>query len=212
LPQASSRCTAATLSEREKRVDPGAFVVNRALERERWARDKLAEHAGRTVRFRAGLASVTWTIEDDGRLRESSNPPELTLTVSPLRLPALLAQPSRWKELVEVEGDSAVATTFEQLSLALPLVVEQGFARALGPIAGAFVADTGRRLLAFPEYAAKRFGDSMARYAVDESGLGVRGSEARTFFDDVAALTSRVDALSARVDTIDAATSRKRRR
>ncbi|HXX82679.1 MAG TPA: SCP2 sterol-binding domain-containing protein [Casimicrobiaceae bacterium] len=193
-------------------MDPGAFVVNRTLERERWARDKLAAHAGRTVRFKVGPASVTWTIEDDGRVRESSNPPELALTVSPLRLPALLAQPSRWEELVEVDGDSALATTFEELSLALPMLVEQSFARVLGPIAGAFVADTGRRLLAFPEYAAKRFGDSAARYAIDEAGLGVRGSEARRFFDDVAALASRVDALSARIDAIDAAASRRRRR
>jgi ubiquinone biosynthesis protein UbiJ len=193
-------------------MDPGAFVVNRALERERWARDKLAAHAGRTVRFRIGPASVAWTVEQDGRLRESSGAPDLTLTVSPMRLPTLLAQPSRWEELVKADGDPSLAATLEELSLALPMLVEQSFARVLGPIAGAFAADTGRRMLAFPEYAAKRFGESVARYAVDESSLGVRSSEARAFFDGVTELASRVDALSRRLDAIDAAAPRKRKR
>ena len=193
-------------------MDPGAFVVNRALERERWARDRLAAYAGRTVRFRVGPASVVWTIDQDGRLQESSSAPDLTLTVSPLRLPALLAQPSRWEELVQADGDSALATTLEELSLAMPLLVEQSFARVLGPIAGAFVADTGRRMLAFPEYAAKRFGENVKRYAVDEATFGVRGSEVRAFSAGVTELASRVDALSARLDAIDTATARKRRR
>ena len=193
-------------------MDPRAFVVNRALERERWAREKLAAHAGRTVRFRVGPASVAWTVDQDGRWCESSGAPDLTLTVSPLRLPALLAQPSRWQELVAADGDSAFATTLEELSLSLPTLVEQSFARVLGPIAGAFVADAGRRMLAFPEYAARRFGDSVARYAVDDAALGVRGSEARAFSAGVTELAARVDALSARFDALDAAASRKRRR
>jgi ubiquinone biosynthesis protein UbiJ len=189
-------------------VDPGAFLFNRTLERERWARDKLAAHAGRVVRFKIGPASATWAIEADGRVRETADAPDLTLAVSPLRLPTLLAQPSRWPDLVETTGDAALATTLEELSLTVPMLVEQSFARVLGPIAGAFVADTGRRMLGFPDYAAQRFGESVVRYAVDERELAVRGSDARAFADDVAALASRVDALSARVEAVHAAASR----
>jgi len=192
-------------------VDPGAFLFNRTLERERWARDKLAAHAGRVVRFKVGPASATWAIETDGRVRETTDAPDLTLTVSPLRLPTLLAQPSRWADLVERTGDAALATTLEELSLTVPMLVEQSFARVLGPIAGAFVADAGRRMLGFPDYAAQRFGESVVRYAVDEHELAVRGSDARAFADEVAALASRVDALSARVEAVQAAAARPRR-
>ena len=82
-------------------MDPGAFLINRTLERERWARDKLALHAGRTVSFKLGPASVTWKIDESGSFHETKESPDLTLTLSPLRLPSLLAQPARWHELVE---------------------------------------------------------------------------------------------------------------
>jgi ubiquinone biosynthesis protein UbiJ len=194
-------------------VDPGAFVINRTLERERWARDKLAAHAGRIFRLNVGPTNVTWAIDQDGRVRESSDAPDLTLTVSPLRFPVLLAQPGRWAELVEAAGDPALATALEEISLAVPMLIEQAFARALGPIAGAFLADTGRRMLTLPDYAAQRFGESVARYAADEAELAVRGSETRAFTEDVTALSARVDALSARIDAMEAsATPRKRRR
>src|SRR5439155_19006958 len=190
-------------------MDPGAFLINRTLERERWARDKLALHAGRTVSFKLGPASVTWKIDESGSFHETKESPDLTLTLSPLRLPSLLAQPARWHELVEASGDSGLATTLEELSLTLPMLVEQAFTRALGPIAGAFVADTGRRMLGFPEYAAQRFGESVARYAVDESALAVRASEVTAFATDVAAVDLAIDELSVRLDALDAA-QRKR--
>jgi len=186
-------------------MDPGAFLINRTLERERWARDKLALHAGRTVSFKLGPASVTWKIDESGSFHETKESPDLTLTLSPLRLPSLLAQPARWHELVQASGDSALAITLEELSLTLPMLVEQAFTRALGPIAGAFVADTGRRMLGFPEYAAQRFGESVARYAVDESALAVRASEVSAFATDVAAVNLAIDELSVRLDALDAA-------
>jgi len=186
-------------------MDPGAFLINRTLERERWARDKLALHAGRTVSFKLGPASVTWKIDESGSFYETKESPDLTLTLSPLRLPSLLAQPARWHELVQASGDSALAITLEELSLTLPMLVEQAFTRALGPIAGAFVADTGRRMLGFPEYAAQRFGESVARYAVDESALAVRASEVSAFATDVAAVDLAIDELSVRLDALDAA-------
>lgn len=192
-------------------MDPATALVNRTLERQRWARDRLAAHAGRTMRFDVGPAKVAWTIDDAGRLREASAVPDLTLTISPLRLPALLAQPARWQELVAADGDAALAATLAELALTLPILVEHALARALGPIAGPQVADAGRRLLAMPDYAAQRFAESLARYVGDEAELAARGSDARAFAADVAALAQRVDALSARLDAVAAASPKPRR-
>jgi ubiquinone biosynthesis protein UbiJ len=62
------------------------------------------------------------------------------------------------------------------------------------------MADTGRRLLAFPGYAAERIGDSVASYARDEADLLARGDEMRAFAEQNAALAARVAALEARID------------
>jgi ubiquinone biosynthesis protein UbiJ len=82
------------------------------------------------------------------------------------------------------------------------MFVEQAFARALGPIIGQQLADTGRQLLTMPEYAAQRFGNSVARYVGDEADIAVSAGEAHAFASDVSALAVAVDALSARIDAL----------
>ena len=191
-------------------MNVGAEIINRTLDRETWARERLAAHAGRTVRFVVGPAHVACTIDDSGRLRDATAAPDLTLTVSPLRLPGLLAQPGRWPDLVAADGDAALAATLAELALTFPMFVEQAFARMLGPIIGQQLASTGRQLLAMPEYAAERVAGSVARYVSDETTLGVRTSEMRAFADDVSALAAAVDALSARVDELSSPASRRR--
>jgi ubiquinone biosynthesis accessory factor UbiJ len=179
-----------------------AEAVNRTLERETWARARLAAHAGRTVRFVVGPARAAFAIDTSGQLHEAAAAPDLTLSVSPLRLPALLAQPGRWQELVTAEGDAALAATLSELALTLPMFVEQALARAFGPIAGQQFADIGRRLLVMPEYAAQRVGDSVARFVGDEANVAVPAAQARAFATDVAALADEVDALAARIDAL----------
>ena len=178
-------------------------LVNRALERESWAREKLARHAGRTVRIDIGPAHQAFAIDADGRLAKSEGAPDLKLTIPPLRLPALLAQPQRWGELVTAEGDTALAATLSELALALPWFVEELFARALGPAAGQKIADIGRRLLALPDYAAQRFGYSFTRYVGDEARLAAGTAEARVVAEEITALAARVDALAARIEALD---------
>jgi ubiquinone biosynthesis protein UbiJ len=184
-------------------------AINRALERESWAREKLAAHAGRAVRLTSGPIDRAFAIGADGRLSATQATPDLTLTISPLGLPALLGAPERWTELVAVEGDAALAATLAELALTLPWFIEQMFARALGPIVGQQVADTGRRLLALPGYAAQRFGESLARYLADEARLALGAAEARAFAVDVAATAARVDALAVRIDALAGASRRE---
>jgi len=179
-----------------------ADAINRVLEREGWAREKLAVHAGRTLRIDVGPASQTLAIAADGRFSQGEAAPDLTLTISPLRLPALLAQPEHWNELVVAEGDAALQATLAELALTLPWFVEEVCTRAFGRVAGQQVANIGRRLLALPGYAAERFGESFASYVGEEARLAVGTTEAQMFADEIAALAARVDALAARIDVI----------
>ncbi len=69
---------------------------------------------------------------------------------------------------------------------------------------GQRVADAGRHLLAFPEYAGARLVDNVASYLRDETGTLARGDEARAFAADNAALAARAEALAARIARLDA--------
>jgi ubiquinone biosynthesis protein UbiJ len=185
---------------------PGA-IANRVLGREAWARTQLAAHAGRVFVVAIGPVATAMRVDSAGMVEStalSGRAPDLQLTLSPLSAPAFLADPTRWDDLVAAEGDPALAATLKELARTLPWFVEQAFAQALGPIVGQRLADAGRRLLAFPEYAATRIGDSVASYARDEAGLLARAEDLRHFAQDVAGLATRIDALGARLDALAA--------
>jgi ubiquinone biosynthesis protein UbiJ len=177
-------------------------AVNRALEREGWARDKLAAYAGRTVRIEVGPIARSFAIDAEGRLAESSVDPDLTLAVSPLQLPGLLAAPELWSQRVDTEGDVALAATLGELASTLPWFVERTFAAFLGPIVGQQVADAGRRVLELSDYAAERFTANVARYLSEEAKLAVDATEAVRFAESVAATAARVEALEVRIDAL----------
>ena len=192
------------------KLDPAALpstIANRVLEREAWARDKLAAHAGRAFSVTVGPATAGFSIAEDGSL---ANAPlegaalDLRLTLSPLKLPAFLADPRQWSQYVVEDGDVALGGTLKELAQTLPWFIEQAFARVLGPIAGQRAADAGRRVLAFPGYAADRFTESVARYARDEAGLLARGEELRSFTTQATDLAARVEALDARIADLTA--------
>ena len=95
-------------------------------------------HAGRIVAFASGpFAGV---VHDRRRRhvrrRAAGAAPSLTLHVSPLALPALAADPSRWPSLVRADGDPALAATFEAIAQTFPWFVERAFGDVLGPIVG----------------------------------------------------------------------------
>ena len=190
------------------RPDPAAVpaaVANRVLAREQWARDCLAAHSGRAFKVAVGPLVSTMQIDGTGSIESVpglDRTADLTLTISPFALPAFLADPKRWDDLVGKEGDAALAATLKGLAETLPWFVERAFAQALGPVAGQLVADAGRRMLAFPGYAGARIGDSVASYVRDEAALAVTSAQARAFADEVSATADRVDALSRRVDSL----------
>ena len=190
------------------RLDPAtvpAEVANRVLAREQWARDCLAAHSGRAFKVIIGPFISTMQIDGSGTIESVAaldRAADLSLTISPFAMPAFLADPKRWDEFVREEGDAALAVTLKGLAETLPWFVERAFAQALGPVTGRFIADTGRRMLAFPDYAGARMGDSLASYIRDEAALAVTSSQAGGFSDEVAETAARVEALAQRVGAL----------
>lgn len=181
-----------------------ARLANRMLGEQAWAREKLAPFAGRAFSLAVGPAVAAWSIRADGTLEAvpTGVDADLKLSLSPLSIPAFLADPARWNEFVTEDGDAELGGALKGLAGTLPWFVEEAFARALGPVAGQRVADAGRSLLALPEYAAQRIADSVASYARDEAGVLARSADVRRFGEQVAAVEARVEALAARIEAL----------
>ncbi len=188
-------------------LGPAAALANRVFERQAWAQERLAGHAGRVFVVAVGPLSTALRLEASGRLATTTLAglvPDLTLTLSPIGVSSFLANPSRWPEFIVESGDPALAATLKDLAQTLPWFAEQTFAQALGPIVGQRVADAGRRLLAFPEVAAQRLGASVASFACDETALVVGASQFADFAQRAAELAASVDALTSRIDALAA--------
>jgi ubiquinone biosynthesis accessory factor UbiJ len=180
-----------------------ARAINHALSHEPWARARLSAFNGSTFAVISGPVRSTCAIMADGTVAASAEDAKLTLTLSPMHVPTLLAQPARWSEFVVADGDPSLAATIAELALTLPWLVERGLASLLGPIVGMRVADAGRAMLSAPAYAGERLGQSVARYVRDEASLVVTKSDAHDFADAVWDVDRRIDALGVRLERLD---------
>ena len=185
-------------------AEPPARLANRLLADQTWAREKLQPMAGRVFELAVGPLSAGWSITSDGTLASapSGSTPDLKLALSPFSVPSFLADPSRWNEYVHEEGDVELGGVLKELARTMPWFVEETFAKALGPIAGQRMADAGRRLLAFPGYAAQKFAESAGSYARDEAGLVARGVDSRRLRTEIDEVAARVDALAQRIEAL----------
>jgi ubiquinone biosynthesis protein UbiJ len=181
-----------------------ARLANRMLAGQDWAREKLSPFASRVFTFTVGPLSGAWLVTAEGTLATATGtvPADLRLTLSPWSVPAFLADPTRWSEFVQESGDVEFGGALKDLARTLPWFVEETFAKVLGPIVGQRVADAGRKLLAFPEYAAQRVAESAGSYARDEAGLIARGADFRQWRDEIEAVSARVDALADRIEAL----------
>jgi ubiquinone biosynthesis protein UbiJ len=193
--------------------DPGEVplhLANRMLQQQDWARARLAPFSSRTFSLAVGPLHLNWSISDVGTLAagHTGAVSDLALAISPLALPGLLADPSRWNELVRETGDAQLGGALKDIAQTTPWLVEKVLGDALGPIAGQRVADLGRSLLQFPAYAAERFTDSAVSYARDEADLLAPAAAMRRFTGDLAAVETAVDALAERVAALTERLSR----
>ncbi len=182
-------------------------AANRLLEHEPWAREQLAACAGRTFMLRVGPLTTGFRIDDHGLLEHAplaGATPDLALTLSPLDVPAFLADPKRWSELVTQEGDEPLGSVLRELAQTFPWFVERLCARSLGTIVGLRVADAGRRILGMPEYAATRIAANVGSYARDEAQLLAHPADMRAMVDETDSLSARIDGLDARVEALAA--------
>lgn len=178
-----------------------ARTMNRWLGSEAWARGRFAAHAGRSFSIGVGPVRSAFTIAADGMVADApaEASADLRLTVSPLAAPALVAEPSRWDELVTAEGDPALAGTLRELAVTLPWLVEAAFAQLLGPIVGKRVADAGKVALGVPGHVAERLVAGAAGFARDEAGLLAHPARLRELAAAIEDLSARVAALDTRI-------------
>ena len=183
-------------------------MLNKLLQREDWARDRLSRHAGKTARFIVGSIKTSLTIQSGG-LVQSSDPavvPDVTLTIPAgkiAQLPAVLRarDPSLLTELMHIEGDAGLAHLVSDLARDLRWDPEDDLSRVVGDVAARRLLQTGKTIAEGMQSSAERLAGNVSEFLSHESGM----MASRPAFQDNIAL---IKALSARLDQLDARVAR----
>jgi len=186
-----------------------ARALNKLLQREGWARDRLSRHSGQTARFIVGNLKMSLTIQAGG-LVQSSDPavvPDVTLTIPQNRvseLPAVLRarDPALITELMHIEGDAGLAQLVSDLARDLRWDVEEDLSKLVGDMAARRLLQAGKTLVGGIQLSATRLAGNAGEFLSEESGM----MASRPAFGDHMA---RLQGLCARLDLLEARVARR---
>jgi ubiquinone biosynthesis protein UbiJ len=185
---------------------PAIAFVNHLLEREQWAREKLAPLAGKRVRIAlAPLPDLMFAIREGGMLGAvDTGEPDLTITLSPLALPQLLRRDDSVLHAIAFTGDAELAGALQFLFRHLKWDVEEDLSRVVGDIAAHRIVAGGRAFAAWQREAGERLGENAAEYLTEEIKLIASPAEIARFSREVADLIDAIERLEKRLEHIAA--------
>lgn len=183
-----------------------ARVLNKLLQREEWARERLSQHSGKTLRISVAGFTSSLTIQAGG-LAQPSDPaivPDVTLTIPAHRLaelPAVLQarDPARITALLHIEGDAALAQLASDLARDLRWDPEEDLSKVVGDVAAVRVMGTGKLLAQGVRASVLRLAENVSEFVGEESGLMAPRPALDAHAAQLKGLAQRLDALDARL-------------
>lgn len=179
---------------------PFSFALNRLLDADPRARERLAPFAGETVELRASpLPCLRFVILPGGRIEAGGEGAALVISLGPQAAAAWLRGEEHFMRSVEVAGDARLAAEVMALMRQLRWDAEEDLARLVGDVAAHRLADIARGFAAWQADAARRLAEALADYAVEEKRLLVSGRDLAEFSSQLARLRDAVERLEQRV-------------
>jgi ubiquinone biosynthesis accessory factor UbiJ len=162
------------------------FLLNQLLDREGWARERLARVAGQALELRLPLlAPLRVCVAPDGRMAPGG------------------AEPSALVMLSGIGGSGPLAEELRYLARHLRPEVEEPLSRVVGDIATQRIGDGLRALARWQRDAALRAGEAFADYVIDERRMLVRRTEFAPLAAEIARLASALGDLEQRIARLD---------
>jgi ubiquinone biosynthesis protein UbiJ len=189
-------------------------AVNHLLEREPWAREKLAPFSGRTLRVLMPGGALVLEVASGGFLvvskdggtgtRDGADPADYSEVTVPFgALIDYMVDPSR-ADPTRIAGEPQLAETVRFLAAHLRWDAEDDLARVLGDVAAHRILHLVRTLRAFPREAMPRLLEGIAEYLSEEKQFLTGRPSLEVLTADIAALDRAADALESRVGAVEA--------
>ncbi len=179
------------------------FFVNRLLDAESWARERLARFPGETIELvPLPLPALRVTILEDGRLQAGGEAPGLTLQLGPGALIALARGEEEFLRAVEISGNARLAQEIASLARHLRWDVEEELSRFFGDVAAHRIASAARSFAEWQLDAARRVTGAAAAFLAEEARILVRRDEQAGHARAVAELRDALARLEKRIERL----------
>ena len=181
-----------------------AAAFNLLTAQQPWAAERLARHAGKTLRITLGGFAVTMTIESDGRLvrADSAVVPDVVLEIIAERLSfdrLFSTQSSRdVAELINISGQAALAQLVSDLARDLRPEPEDALANVIGDLPANKLMQSGQKLLQAFQAFSRGIAHNTAEYLAEETHALAGQPVLAMHAQRIVSLDVRTDALSDR--------------
>ncbi|MCM0034892.1 MAG: hypothetical protein NBV66_03800 [Burkholderiaceae bacterium] len=156
-------------------VQAMAVALNTLTRQQVWAAQRLAQHAGKTVRICVGGFQLDWSIGSDGQLVHASEhaAPDVTLEVQLEKL-----QPLAWinahsrpdiAEYVHVSGQAALAQVVSELARDLRPDPEDALSQWLGDVPARRIVRGAQQAFVAAQTLGKNLTQNLAEYLSEET-------------------------------------------
>jgi len=184
---------------------PLAAALNRLLQNEPWARERLLPFAGETLELRAPpLPRLRFAITAQGHLgaAQPAADASLVITLRPEALAAAAKGEDHLLRSIDVAGNAKLASEVMFLVRHLRWDAEEDLAKFVGDVAAHRFAAFAREAAVWHADAARRIGASLVEYAVEEKQLLVKRAALEDFTGALARLRDGIERLEKRVERL----------
>ncbi len=188
----------------------GLKGLNALLQREPWARAKLATYAGKSVLIKLADKNILQaTIDVNGGLQacDTAIVPDVILAL-PFTDVAELSNILRNEGIdgisnrVHIQGEAGLAQLLADLSRNLRWDAEADLARVFGDIAAVRIVSLGQSLINGLRYSAQNLQQNIKEYLEDETSLAVHSKDFEMLQSGVTSLHTKLDELDTRIDKL----------
>ena len=182
-----------------------ALAVGRhVLQPASWARQRLAEHAGKQVLVRLPVGTILACISADGGIDSGNGdaPPDLTVTLSPAAAAKWLVDREGAWRAARIEGDGELASAISYVVANLRWDYEEDLSQVIGDIAAHRIARGVQRLSAWQADTAQSLARGIAEYLTEERQLLATPLRMEEFTGEVDEIRDAVERLDKRIDRL----------
>lgn len=170
----------------------------------RWARARLAEHAGKRLRVNLPLGTLMLQIAPDGYLESASAEAaaDLTITVTPLAAASWMNDRRSGWRAARIDGDTDLAAAVSYVATNLHWDYEEDLSQLVGDVAAHRIGRGVRHLSAWPAEAASALAHGVAEYLSEERQTLATPLRVEEFTSEVDELRDAVERLEKRLEKL----------